>query len=79
MHREQPALDEVRLLRLAQPDRAVGLPHGEVELLIGEDQLQLDIGIEIEEFRMRSVSQPAPSPTVVVTRSTPDGRVLRSR
>ena len=27
---------------------------------------------------MRSVSQPAPSPTVVVTRSTPDGRSLVS-
>ena len=48
MHGEQPALDQVRLLRLAQPDRAVGLPHREVEFLIGEDELQLDFRIEIE-------------------------------
>ena len=58
MHGEQPALDEVGLLRLAQPDRAVGLAHGEVELLVGEDQLQLDVGIEVEEL-LDALGQPA--------------------
>ena len=58
MHGEQPALDEVGLLRLAQPDRAVGLAHGEVELLVGEDQLQADLGIELEEF-LHALGQPA--------------------
>ena len=58
MHGEQPALDEVGLLRLAQPDRAVGLAHGEVEFLVGEDQLQLDIGIEVEEL-LDALGQPA--------------------
>ena len=48
MHGEQAALDEVGLLRLAQPDRAVGLAHGEVEFLVGEDELQADLGIEFE-------------------------------
>ena len=65
MHGEQPALDEVGLLRLAQPDRAVGLAHGQVQFLIGEDQLQLDFGIEIEEF-LDPLGQPAGA--------EPDGR-----
>ena len=65
MHGEQAALDEVGLLRLAQPDRAVGLPHGEVEFLVGEDQLQTDLGIELEEFR-QPLGQPAGA--------EPDGR-----
>ena len=58
MHGEQPALDKVRLLRLAQPDGAVGLAHRQVEFLVGEDQLQLDVRIEIEEFR-DALGQPA--------------------
>ena len=58
MHGEQPALDQVRLLRLAQPDGAIGLAHGQVEFLVGEDELQLDIGIEVEEFR-HALGQPA--------------------
>ena len=62
MHGEQPALDEVGLLRLAQPDRAVGLAHGEVELLVGEDQLQLDVGIEVEEL-LDALGQPAGAET----------------
>ena len=32
VHREQAPLDQVRLDRLAEPDRDVGLAHGEVEL-----------------------------------------------
>ena len=50
MHREQLALDQVGLRRLAQPDRDVGLAHGEVELLVGGDQRDADVGIEVEEF-----------------------------
>src|SRR5690606_30745649 len=37
--REHLALDEVRLLRLAHADRAVGLPHGQVEFIVIEDEL----------------------------------------
>ena len=50
MHREQLALDQVGLRRLAQPDGDVGLAHGEVELLVGGDQRDVDVGIEIEEL-----------------------------
>ena len=39
MHREQLALDQVGLGRLAQPDRDVRLAHREIELLVGGDQL----------------------------------------
>ncbi len=50
MHREQLALDQVGLRRLAQADRDVGLAHREVELLVGGEQRDADVGIEIEEF-----------------------------
>ena len=50
MHREQLALDQVRLRRLAQADGDVGLAHRQVELLVGGDQRDVDVGIEIEEF-----------------------------
>ena len=50
MHREQLALDQVGLRRLAQADGDVGLAHGEVELFVGGDQRDVDVGIEIEEF-----------------------------
>ena len=50
MHREQLALDQVRLRRRAQPDRDVGLAHREVELLLGRDQGEADVGIEVEEL-----------------------------
>ena len=50
MQREQLALDQVGLGRLAQPDRDVGLAHGEVELLLGGDQRDADLGIEVEEL-----------------------------
>ena len=58
MHGEQAALDQVRLLRLAQPDRAVGLPHRQIEFLVGEDELKADFRIEIGEF-MQALGQPA--------------------
>ena len=50
VHREQLALDEIGLRRLAQPDRHIGLAHGEVELFVGGQQRDVDVGIEIDEF-----------------------------
>ena len=78
MHGEQPALDEIGLLRLAQADRAVRLAHGQVEFLVGQDQLQADLRIELDEF-LHALGQPAGAkPTVVVTLSTPEGLSLAS-
>ncbi|SCM79246.1 hypothetical protein KL86PLE_90306 [uncultured Pleomorphomonas sp.] len=50
VHREQLALDQVGLGRLAQADGDVGLSHGEVELVVVEDELQLDVGVEVDEL-----------------------------
>ena len=50
MHREQLAPDQIRLRRLAQADGDVGLAHGEVELLFGGNQRDVNVGIKIEEF-----------------------------
>ena len=50
VQREQLALDQVGLDRLAQPDRDVGLAHGEVELLLGGEQRDADVGIEVDEL-----------------------------
>ena len=50
MHREQLALDQVGLGRLAQADGDVGLAHREVELLVGGDQGDVDVGIQLQEL-----------------------------
>ena len=50
MHREQLALDQVGLRRLAQADGDVGLAHRQIELFVGGDQRDVDVGIKIEEF-----------------------------
>ena len=50
MHREQAPLHQIRLDRQAQPDRHIGLPHGEIELLVDEQELDPDLGIAIEEL-----------------------------
>ena len=50
VHREQLALDQVRLRRLAQADGDVGLAHRQIEFLVGGDQRDVDVGIEVEEF-----------------------------
>ena len=50
MHGEQPAADEVGLHRLAQAQRHVRLPHAEVEFLVRQQQLQLHLRIELDEF-----------------------------
>ncbi|CAM5222482.1 Methylated-DNA--protein-cysteine methyltransferase [Bosea thiooxidans] len=60
--REELALDQVRLLRLAQADGDVGLAHRQVEFLIGEDELDPDVGVEIHEFG-QARGQPVPAET----------------
>ncbi len=50
VHGEQPALDQVALHGLAQADGHVGLAHGEVELLVGEQHLHAHLGVEVEEL-----------------------------
>jgi len=50
MHREQAALDQVRLGGPPHADGDVGLAHGEVEFLVGEHQFDADIRIEIEKL-----------------------------
>ena len=50
MHGEELALNEIGLHRPAQPDRDVGLAHGEIELAVIEQQGHLDLRIEIGEF-----------------------------
>ncbi len=49
-HREQLALDQVRLRRLAGADRDVGLAHRQIEFLVGHDQRNPDLRIERGEF-----------------------------
>ena len=48
--REQLALDQVRLGRLAGADRDVGLAHRQIEILVGDDQRDPDLRIERGEF-----------------------------
>ena len=50
MQREQLALNEIGLDRLAQADGDVGLAHGEVELFLGGDQRDADFRIKIEKL-----------------------------
>ena len=50
MEREQAPANEVALLGLPQPQRDVGLAHGKVEFVVGQDDLKLDIGIKLAEF-----------------------------
>src|ERR1700738_4684080 len=49
-HREQLALDQVGLRGLAQANSDIGRAHGEIELLVGRDQGQVDIRIELDEL-----------------------------
>ena len=46
-HREELALDEIRLCRLAGADRNVGLAHRQVQLLVGDDQRDPDLRVEL--------------------------------
>src|ERR1700732_2836370 len=49
-HREQLALDQVGLRGLAQANSDIGRAHGEIELLVGRDQGQMDVRIELDEL-----------------------------
>ena len=51
MDGKQPPADEVGLGRFAQAQRDIGLAHGEVQFVIGQDHDQFDIGIKLAEFR----------------------------
>jgi hypothetical protein len=57
---EQAALDQIRLNRTPQSDRQIGLPHGKVEIIVGEDELHIDLRIEIEKL-CDAVGQPDPA------------------
>ena len=57
LDREQAALDQIGLSRTPQPDRDVGLAHGKVELVVGQDQLDVDLRVEVEKLR-DAVGQP---------------------
>ena len=50
MHGEQPAADEVGLHRLAQAQRDVGLAHADVEVVVGQQKLQLHLGKQFDEL-----------------------------
>jgi hypothetical protein len=50
MHREELALDQVGLRRLAEADGYIGLAHRQIELLIGGNQRDVDVRIEIEKL-----------------------------
>ena len=73
VHGEQLALDQVGLRRLAQPDRDVGLAHREIELLLGGQQRDADVGIEFEEFAEPRRQPMHAEADVVVTRNSPFG------
>ena len=50
VHGEQAPPDQVRLARLAQSQRDVRLAHREVEVLVRQQELQLDLGVELDEL-----------------------------
>lgn len=58
VHGEELALDQIRLLRLAQTDGAVRVAHVHIQLLVVEDQLDLHVRIELQEF-LDLVGEPA--------------------
>ena len=49
-HREELALNEVGLRRLAHADADVGLPHREIEFFVGDEELDVNVGIKLDEF-----------------------------
>ena len=50
MHGEQAASNQVRLARLAQSQRDVRFAHPEVEVVVRQQELQLDLGVEVDEL-----------------------------
>ena len=77
MHREELALDQVGLARRAS-DGDVGLAHGEVELAIVEHQVDLDLGIELDELPEPRRQPDRAEAEVAVTLSWPVGWSLLS-
>ncbi|MGO7373970.1 LysR family transcriptional regulator, partial [Rhizobium ruizarguesonis] len=57
LHLSQSAISR-QVSALEQADRAVGMTHVHIHFLVVEDQLDLQIGIELQEF-MDLVGQPA--------------------
>jgi len=49
-HREQLALNQVGLGRLAQADRHIHRAHGKIELLIGGDQREMNVGVKLDKL-----------------------------
>ena len=50
LHVEQRPADQVAMLRLARPDRYVGFAHGDVELILRQDQPHADVGIHVQKL-----------------------------
>jgi hypothetical protein len=50
MHGEEATLNQVRLGGAAQADGHVGFPHGQVQFLVGQDQFDPYVRIEIQEL-----------------------------
>src|SRR5215470_8363223 len=50
MHREELALNQIRLRRLSQSDGDVSLAHREVQLFVGGNERDVDLRIEIQKF-----------------------------
>ena len=50
VHREQLALDQVGLRGLAQANGDISRAHGEIKFLIGRDQGQMNVRIELDEL-----------------------------
>src|SRR4051794_1119416 len=50
LDREQAPLDQIRLNRATQADCDIGLPHRQIQLVRGQDQLDAHLRIEIEKL-----------------------------
>ena len=50
LHGEQRPADEVGVLGLARPDGDVGGAHGDVDLVVVEDEVDADLRIELHEL-----------------------------
>jgi hypothetical protein len=50
VHCEQATLDEVWLMRPVQPDGDISLAHGEIQVLVDEDELNPHVRVDVEEL-----------------------------
>src|SRR5579883_2433963 len=62
MHRKKAAPDEIGLGGLAQPQGNVCLAHRKIEILIGQNNLKLDVGVKFEK-RPKPWREPAHTDT----------------